>query len=265
MASPSPVRKSPRPSPVKKSAKDFFYLNPDLVVAVGWFVDPITFRSLAFASKALYKQLSAMAQTKGLSYHLELEHSTVCESLRVLHIAVSLDGRWIALDDRATSPQAVQMYNQQSKNSYSMQSLDIFGCICDLTLNGDGAVLAQCNGFGAVEVWDTTQGATHRLAEIDTMNADVGPCASLCRLTANGKTCVTAGSDQNARVWTVATGALCMTLPPTIHKIQSLCISSNASFIGTGGGNGWNKSEIKLWCNTQKKLICTQQVSDGVL
>jgi WD40 repeat protein len=141
-----------------------------------------------------------------------------------------------------------------------MRSLEQFGSITDLALNGDGAVMAMCNHFGYVEVWTTVKSTGRRLVEIDTMNADIGPCASLCRLTADGKTCVTAGSDQHVRVWAVSNGKLCMTLPQTSHKIQSLCISSDASFIGTGGGNGWNKGEIKVWSDIEKRFVCILEV-----
>ena len=57
-------------------------------------------------------------------------------------------------------------------------------------------------------------------------------------------------------MWEVASGTLLKTLPQTSHKIQSLAISSNAEFVAIGGGNGWNKGEMKVWSNADGKFIC---------
>jgi WD40 repeat protein len=131
----------------------------------------------------------------------------------------------------------------------------MFGLVCS-ALSFDGSYIAECSSVGRVEVWDTK--LQQPLSAFNTMIEEVegfGPCASIVLFlpsishSSSGHAqllLATAGSDRQLRLWRVD-GRLHLTFPYCTNKIVCMAHSTDGRYGVTGGGDGWDVGEIRLW------------------
>lgn len=99
--SPREERRRRADCPSNAESQLMFLDSDDLFDQLLTCLDPTSFALLATSCKTLYQRMLALSTVRSLPYNLCIARTDFYESKRVQNLALSRDGKWLALDDRS--------------------------------------------------------------------------------------------------------------------------------------------------------------------
>lgn len=150
-------------------------------------------------------------------------------------LAVSDDGRWVAIDDYPGHVQVLDLDSGRQRWRFKTAEAQV----CALAFSPDGKMLAVGTAYQewVIRFWDLATGTS-----VGRLEGHRGWISSL-RFSADGQTLISASQDQTVRLWDVPARAAREVLRGHRKEIWCLAALSDGDRLVTGSKDG----ELRLW------------------